>query len=341
MTLRAIALTCLVVSALVVCCADDGPPEAVDAFRVVDWAVEQHLGEADPAQVVATVADELITAADVSLCLQHRPTNTVRACVDALVDTAVLLQEARDGDRGHPTVSDVRSSALAEAFLRDNVVRAVNEDSLTDAEMRQFRTDPGTRVYIDMPELRRSSHLRTWGEDDAAAELLAREIYDQTDWTEVTTAHLLGEVAAAARPRAQELGASVAAESLPFTGPFFDGPTHGAVMVMVEPFARALYELEAIGDISGPVQSQFGWHIILLEEVREPTALEPDDAHAVVVGELLARARARTINELIQRASERHNVHWIPENIGFLGSQYDNVLRSQSEALRESINPDE
>jgi len=37
---------------------------------------------------------------------------------------------------------------------------------------------------------------------------------------------------------------------------------------MVAPFSEAAFGLEEPGDISAPVETQFGWHVIKLEEKR-------------------------------------------------------------------------
>ncbi|WDQ99842.1 peptidylprolyl isomerase [Devosia sp. J2-20] len=46
--------------------------------------------------------------------------------------------------------------------------------------------------------------------------------------------------------------------------------------MMVAPFETAAYGLTEIGQVSEPVQSQFGWHVIRLEEKRDsaPPAFE-------------------------------------------------------------------
>ena len=47
---------------------------------------------------------------------------------------------------------------------------------------------------------------------------------------------------------------------------------------MVEPFAEAAFKLEP-GQISDPVKSQFGWHVIKVEEKRnKPAAVLRGDA---------------------------------------------------------------
>jgi len=46
--------------------------------------------------------------------------------------------------------------------------------------------------------------------------------------------------------------------------------------MMVQPFEEAAFALAEPGEVSEPVQSQFGWHVIRLEETRQsqPPALD-------------------------------------------------------------------
>jgi peptidyl-prolyl cis-trans isomerase C len=46
---------------------------------------------------------------------------------------------------------------------------------------------------------------------------------------------------------------------------------------MVQPFADALVELKKGSYTEEPVQTQFGWHVILLEDTRESTPPAFDD----------------------------------------------------------------
>src|SRR5690606_28568530 len=80
-----------------------------------------------------------------------------------------------------------------------------------------------------------------------------------------------------ARLEAGEAFADVATELSLDTGSAANGGDLGwfAEGVMVEPFSNAAFALE-IGDVSEPVESQFGWHIIqvLGHEERGLTATE-------------------------------------------------------------------
>jgi peptidyl-prolyl cis-trans isomerase C len=71
---------------------------------------------------------------------------------------------------------------------------------------------------------------------------------------------------------------------------------------MVKPFADALTGLEPGSYTKQPVQTQFGWHVILLEETRtaEPPSLE--DARANLEAAIRRQKTADALAELRQQA---------------------------------------
>lgn len=84
------------------------------------------------------------------------------------------------------------------------------------------------------------------------------------------------------------------------TGP--SGPSGGAlgwfgVGMMVKPFEDAVLSLEP-GQISGPVQTQFGWHVVKLNEVRDQAAPTLDEVRAEIAGALQQEAVTNAIEEL-------------------------------------------
>jgi len=107
----------------------------------------------------------------------------------------------------------------------------------------------------------------------------ARKLYDETAKNvtpeqEVRARHILVESEdeakkAASRVKGGEDFAKVAGELSKDPGSKTDGGDLGFFTKdrMVEPFAEAAFKLEP-GQISDPVQSQFGWHVIKVEEKR-------------------------------------------------------------------------
>ncbi len=71
--------------------------------------------------------------------------------------------------------------------------------------------------------------------------------------------------------------------------------------VMVEPFEDALYALAEPGDISEPVESRFGLHVIRLDEIRAPTGMSFEEARDEILAEHIERESETLFIELSDR----------------------------------------
>ena len=71
--------------------------------------------------------------------------------------------------------------------------------------------------------------------------------------------------------------------------------------VMVQAFENAMYELSMEAPISEPVQTGFGWHVILLREVRESTGMSFEEARTTLVREYEEENAARAFLEQADR----------------------------------------
>jgi len=137
----------------------------------------------------------------------------------------------------------------------------------------------------------------------ALAELTEEEVQAEYDAiygsvppvTEYNAAHILLGTEEEAQAMITELGegadfAELAAENS--IGP--SGPNGGALGwfsagMMVPEFEETVFGLEP-GEVSAPVQTQFGWHVVLLNETREQAPPTLDDVRAELE-EGLRRAR--------------------------------------------------
>lgn len=127
--------------------------------------------------------------------------------------------------------------------------------------------------------------------------------------TEYNASHILVETQDEALALISELGggadfAELAREKS--TGP--SGPNGGSLGwftegMMVPPFEAAVMALE-IGAVSGPVETQFGWHVITLVETRLQDAPALDD----VRGELAAGLQQAAIEDAVTALTEAAEV---------------------------------
>lgn len=155
---------------------------------------------------------------------------------------------------------------------------------LNEEELRQ-RYEAASQRYLT-PEARQASHIliETGGErDDEQARALARQLYERA---------LEGEAFA-----------ELAAEFSDDPGSADMGGDLGWIEPgdMVEAFEDALFGLTFSGELSEPVRSPFGWHVIRLDEIREPQGMSFEEAREDIQAEYREREAESLYIELSDR----------------------------------------
>ena len=152
---------------------------------------------------------------------------------------------------------------------------------------------------------------------DEALQALYDERYGAVDpRTEYHAAHILVATEDEAKAIRAELDggedfATLAAEKS--TGP--SGPNGGdlgwfGLGMMVKPFEDAVLLLQP-GELSDPVQTQFGWHVIKLMETRAATAPTLEETRDELAGELQQKAVESEVTALTEAAAITRNVEGI------------------------------
>ncbi|EAU42215.1 PpiC-type peptidyl-prolyl cis-trans isomerase [Fulvimarina pelagi HTCC2506] len=207
--------------------------------------------------VVATVGEEEITEADLTAAqaeiggdFERVPEDQRRiAVLAALIDIKVLAQAAEEA-----TLQDDAQIAATIDFLRDRTLHNAyfareGVDTVTDEELRaRYEQEIAA---MEPPQEVRARHILLETEDQART--VIEELQNGADFAELATEKSTG-------PTAQNGGD---------LGFFADGQ-------MVPPFSEAAFALEPGAITEEPVQTQFGWHVIKVEEKRqaEPPAYE-------------------------------------------------------------------
>lgn len=171
-------------------------------------------------------------------------------------------------------------------------------------------------MELGLENERRAFLAAMYMDDVAMADLGDEELqaaYDEAygsvePTTEYNAAHILLEGQEDAENMLAELEAGadfaeLAAENS--IGP--SGPNGGALGwftagMMVPEFEAAVFELEP-GEVSAPVQTQFGWHVVLLNETREQAAPTLEDVRAELE-EAVRRARVDARLEELTAAAD-------------------------------------
>jgi peptidyl-prolyl cis-trans isomerase C len=232
---------------------------------------------------------ELIDAADAGLGRA--------AAREALIRAELLAAEARRrGFDRERAVSRARRDALARRLL-EREAQQVTVDSLDQAELERLYAQQRER-FVHGP-LRKVVHavVRT-GKDrlePAAAAEAARRIA-----AAASTAGTEEEFRAAVGQFKAELGKALKTESLP--------PFAAESRRFVPEFVSATFALEAPGSVSAPIETSFGWHVIMLLEELPPRNTPFGEAREIIGRELLPAERKRRTEQLFERLEQQAEI---------------------------------
>jgi len=234
---------------------------ALSAAPVVAQDAAAPAAEAAPAvtpeTVVATVGGETITEADISFAaedlaqeLQQMPPEQRKAfLVTVLIDMKVMAKAARDAQMDQTDLFKQRleyleDRSLRRAYFAEKIASGVTPEAL------QAAYDKFVAGFKGQEEVH-ARHILVATEDEAKA--VKAELEGGKDFAELAKEK-------STDPSAKQNGGDL--------GFFGKG-------MMVKPFEDAAFALEA-GKISDPIKSDFGWHIIKLEEKRmsQPPTLQ-------------------------------------------------------------------
>jgi len=264
-------------------------PYGAFAQDVSEADMQAALEKYDGSEVLATVGDQKVTLADAAMIYTTLPPEVgqvpagqlLSGITEQLVSETALYQRAMaDGlaetREMQNRLAAIRRSALAEAYLTAQIEARITDESL------RAQYDAMTKDFEGEQEVN-ARHILVKTEDEAKALVEALE--------------------------GGEDFATLAAEKS--TGP--SGPNGGSLGwftrdAMVAPFAEAAFSMEK-GDVSAPVQTQFGWHVIKVEDMRtqQPPAFElmapqmRQQASQGVAQEIIAEIRGETE---VEEASE-------------------------------------
>ena len=220
--------------------------------------------------VVATLDGQQITEADMALAEQQLGAQFGRlpeaerrvALLSALIDLKLLAnaaveQQIDQSDEFKQQQEFLRNQALHSAYIEKNVI-----SSITDEEVRARYDEEVAK--LTMPEEIHARHILVESEDEA------KEIITQLDDG--------GNFEEIAKEKSKD-GAAANGGDL---GYFAKGR-------MVPEFETAAFEIEPGSYAKEPVQTQFGWHVIKVEDKRQQPAPEfeqvSDEIRSVIVRE--------------------------------------------------------
>ncbi|WP_170294688.1 peptidylprolyl isomerase [Roseospira navarrensis] len=243
----------------------------------------------DPETVVATVNGHEITLGELQTVRSRDPqlgqvplAMLYDSLVNHLVEGQLIVSQAKsEGLADHPDVEE-RLNAVRDEIIRSVYLTQVVEKAATE-EALQAKYDEYLEANPPQEEVK-ASHILVDSEEKAN-ELIAH-LEDGADFAELAKAESTGPSA----PNGGDLG-------------YFQREGQ-----MVEPFAKAAFDLEAGAYTTDPVKTQFGWHIIKVTDRRtaEPPALDE------IRNDLTTQIAQDTIADLIDDLREGADVQTTP-----------------------------
>lgn len=191
--------------------------------------------------------------------------------LDQIVQQTVLSQQDTDEEnrRIQLALENERRALLAAQVIEGLVAEGVTDEAIQQAyEEKYAESDSGVEFN--------ASHILVETEEEAAT--IVEQLNDGADFAEVASEKSTGP----SGPNGGELG------------------WFGAGM-MVPEFEAAVQDME-VGEISEPVQTQFGWHVITLNETRDKAAPALEEVRQEIETELSQGVVASKIQELTSNA---------------------------------------
>ena len=191
--------------------------------------------------------------------------------LDQLIQQNALAQSVQDPTAATLlTIENQRSGLLAGEALGKVAQAAVTEEALQAAYKLRF-TDAEPQTEYN------AAHILV--ETEAEAQAIVEELAGGADFATI------------ARERSQDPGSGAQGGDLGWFG----------TGMMVQPFEEAVVALEP-GAVSAPVETQFGWHVIRLNETRPVPVPTLEEVRAQIAGELEQQAIEAGIAELRESA---------------------------------------
>jgi peptidyl-prolyl cis-trans isomerase C len=235
--------------------------------------------EMDLDSVVATVNGQDITLGHMLVIRAQLPEQYQQlgdevlwdGILDQIVQQTVLAQDDRAEETKRVTLSldNERRSLMAAEVVQAIANDAVSDDAVQAAYDAEYATAELGKEF-------NASHILVETEEEAQA--LIEELNGGADFAELAKSKSTGP----SGPNGGELG--------------WFGPG-----MMVEPFQAAVEQM-SVGEISAPVQTQFGWHVIKLNEERNKEAPQLEEVRADIELKLQQEAVQNYIDEKLGAA---------------------------------------
>lgn len=237
---------------------------------------------ADPNAVVATVNGEKLTEREVALALQELDPNSGpvddqkrEEIIGFLINAKLVAKAAEEAKMAEGPEYEAKLAFLRHRILMQTYLEKAGKDAVTDEAVKKVFDE--TVKDMKPEEEIRARHVLVETEDEAKK--VAERIAGGEDFAVI------------AKEVSKDPGSGAEGGDL---GYFSKGS-------MVPEFAEAAEKLET-GKVSAPVKSQYGWHIIKVEDKRTKPLPKLEDVRAQIEEYVSRSAQQDAVKKLLDAA---------------------------------------
>jgi peptidyl-prolyl cis-trans isomerase C len=253
------------------CCLVAAFVFAAPLARAQDDPVVARVDGADIRQSDLAMAEE-----DLGAELQRMPPEQKRENLIRYVARVAIVAKAAEAKKTADSADFKRRDAFArKKLLMISFLEAESKAAVTDGELRKFY-DVAIKDVKPVTEIR-ARHILVKTEDEAKA--IHAELQKGADFAEL------------AKSRSKDPGSGAQGGDLDYMTEEDIGKD------MVPEFGQAVLKLEP-GKLSDPVKTQFGWHLIRVEDKRQRPLPKFEDVRAQIENHLARQAQMALITSL-------------------------------------------
>ncbi|SMH45293.1 peptidylprolyl isomerase [Maritimibacter sp. HL-12] len=244
-------------------------------------------------------------------------------------DTVMAVVNGDEITLGHVIAARFALPEDYQALPNDVLLPGLIEQLIQQTVLGQAIEEMSARAKIQLDNERRAivateklDEVISGAVDDAKVQAAYDETYADAEPTqEWNASHILVETEEEAQALVDELAGGAEFPVLArehSTGP--SGPSGGELGwfgpgMMVEPFEVAVADMD-VGDVAGPVQTEFGWHVLKLNDARMKGAPALDEVRGEIEEQLENDAVEQALATLLDAATiERTDVEAIDPDV--------------------------
>jgi len=260
----------------------------------------------------ATLLSSQMTFADDAILATYK---------DGEIKESSVMSQFKDALQSQPTLKDKKFSEL-DKNMQEALLRGYINSKLLEKEAASSNIENSKEFQEKLSNIKKQlvqqeiidHYLKTAVNDKMIEEEYKKIIETLKGKEEIKVSHILVETEETAKEVKKQLNkgskfADIAQKYSTDQSSKASGGTLGYVMQgqLVPDFEKKAFSMKT-GEISDPVKTQFGWHIIKLEDKRKATIPTKDEAKDTILNKLNREAMEKFFAELSKKSDVKVNI---------------------------------